>query len=668
MFFLPRDPVSIILAAIIGCLLLQPAPLPAEDKGSKPGKNDRLWALEKLGKPINPEVQDTNWPRAPIDHFILQKIEKAGLRPTRQADRRTLVRRAYLDLHGIPPTTGQLRSFLEDREPDTWKRLIEELLASPRYGERWGRHWLDVARYADSNGMDEDIVHPVAFRYRDYVIASFNNDKPFDRFIIEQLAGDLMPADTLEEQRRQTLGVGFLSIGPKMLACDDPDKMRRDIVDEQIDTTGRAFMGMTFGCARCHDHKFDPVSIEDYYGLAGIFLSTKTLTKYSVVARFHQHDLSQDEHTRRRGKIATLEKHKADKTVPEEEKKSIEKEIQQIRKDLPPVFEVMGVTEYPTEDAKVHLRGDYQTLGKLIPRRLPKAIAGQDQPKMPSGQSGRLQLANWIASPDHPLTARVIANRIWHWHFGRGIVTTPDNFGHLGQHPSHPALLDHLALLLIESGWSIKHLHRVIMNSSTYRQSSIADSQLKKTDPENSLFARWKPRRIESEVLRDSILFKSNRLDLTMGGSMLTEQSHKYVDRKKQKEYIKSMRRTIYLPVLRSSGYDSQKAFDFPDPAVITGKRNVSSVTPQALYLMNSEMIHNSSKALAEVLLGGTPEANNKDRASWLILHLLGREATPTERERGEIFADTYGKDEKNTAWAAFSRALFATNEFLYIQ
>jgi len=287
---------------------------------------------------------------------------------------------------------------------------------------------------------------------------------------------------------------------------------------------------------------------------------------------------------------------------------------------------------------------------------------------MPSGQSGRLQLANWIASPEHPLTARVIANRIWHWHFGRGIVTTPDNFGYLGQQPSHPALLDHLASLLIESGWSIKHLHRVIMSSATYRQSSLADPHLKETDPENGLFARWKPRRIESEVLRDSILFKSNRLDLTMGGSMLTEQSHKYVDRKKQAEYIKSMRRTIYLPVLRSSGYDGQKAFDFPDPAVITGKRNVSSVTPQALYLMNSELIHKSSGALAEILLGDSRETGNKNRVSWLILHLLGREATTAERERGEVFVSTYGEEENSAAWAAFSRALFATNEFLYIQ
>jgi len=657
-----------LLAVIIGCLFLESEPLAAGNKGAKHSESSGLWALNKLRKPKKPKVKDTNWPRVPIDYFILEKIEQSGLAPNQQADRRTLVRRAYLDLHGLPPTTAQLKAFLEDGRPDAWQRLIDGLLASPRYGERWGRHWLDVARYADSNGMDEDIVHPVAFRYRDYVIASFNKDKPFDQFIVEQLAGDLMPAENLSQKRAQTLGVGFLSIGPKMLACDDPDKMRRDIVDEQIDTTGRAFMGMTFGCARCHDHKFDPVSIEDYYGLAGIFMSTKTLTKYSVVARFHQYDLSEEEHTRKRSEIAGLEKRKADKATPEEEKKQISSKVGQLRKDLPPIFEVMGVTEYPANDAKVHLRGDYQTLGALIPRRMPLAIAGKKQQDIPSDQSGRLQLATWITSPENPLTARVIANRIWHWHFGRGIVTTPDNFGHLGRKPSHPALLDHLASTLIDSKWSIKQLHRRIMNSATYRQSSLANKTLKQTDPENRLFARWKARRVESEVLRDSVLFKSNRLDLTMGGSMLKEGNHKYVNRGKQLEYIKSMRRTIYLPVLRSSGYDGQKAFDFPDPAVITGKRNVSSVAPQALYLMNSELIHKSSDALADIIIKGTPKMNVQQRTSWLIMHLMGRDATEIEIQRGERFVATYSQNEEIAAWAAFSRALFATNEFLYIQ
>ncbi len=304
---------------------------------------EQLWSLQPPSGQTPPTVSDTGWPLKPLDHFILSRIEAAGQHPTEGASRQTLVRRAYLDLHGLPPTTEQIHAFVADDRTDAWERLIDALLASPRYGERWGRHWLDIARYSDSNGMDENIAHPHAHRYRDYVIAAFNDDKPFDEFVIEQLAGDLLPARDLEQTRGQTIAAGFLSVGPKMLACDDPDKMRRDIVDEQIDTTGRAFLGLTLGCARCHDHKFDPVSIEDYYGLAGIFMSTKTLTKYSVVAEFHQHDLSPLLDKAKREQIAALEKRKTPITS---------KEIDRLRKDLPPRFEVMAVTEYPTEDSQ----------------------------------------------------------------------------------------------------------------------------------------------------------------------------------------------------------------------------------------------------------------------------------------------------------------------------
>jgi len=621
-----------------------------------------LWSLAPRTNPQPPEVENNEWPQRPLDRFILRKIEAAEKSPTPRAERRALVRRAYLDLHGLPPTTEKLNAFVLDNRPDAWSRLIDELLASPRYGERWGRHWLDIARYADSNGMDEDIAHPQAYRYRDYVIAAFNEDKPFDQFIVEQIAGDLIPADTREEKIANTIGVGFLSVGPKMLACDDPDKMRRDIVDEQIDTTGRAFLGLTFGCARCHDHKFDPISIEDYYGLAGIFMSTKTLTKYSVVAEFHQHDFSKPEHKEQRAKIAKLEKLKGEK------KKAKEAEIAELKKGLPEVLQIMAPTENPTEDVKVHLRGDYMTQGEVVPRRIPIAISTGKEVPIPADQSGRLELANWIATGDNPFTARVIANRIWRWHFGRGIVATPDNFGALGIAPTHPELLDHLAQKLVDSDWSIKALHREIMNSSTYQQSAFAVQSLKDSDPENELFARWKPRRLESEALRDSILFKSNRIDLTMGGSMVVVRSNKYVDRKKLAEHAKSSRRTIYLPVLRSSGFDGQNAFDFADASVICGHRRSSTVATQALYLMNSPQMHESSEALAEILIGATPDASPSQRASWLILHILGRDSTPEEKARAEKFITEYALGDAQKTWSAFARALFSSNEFLYIE
>ncbi|MDA7518506.1 DUF1549 and DUF1553 domain-containing protein [Akkermansiaceae bacterium] len=620
------------------------------------------WAFAPVKDPKPPAVGNTVWAREALDHFILAGIEGGEIHPTKVAEKRTLVRRAYLDLHGLPPKTEQIAAFVQDDRDGAWELLIDQLLESPRYGERWGRHWLDVARYADTNGMDEDIAHPSAWRYRDYVISAFNEDKPFDRFIIEQLAGDLLPAKDLAEKRAQTVGLGFLSVGPKMLACDDPDKMRRDIVDEQMDTMGRAFLGMTIGCARCHDHKIDPISIKEYYGLAGIFMSTKTLTKYSVVAEFHEHDLTEENHRESWKEVRRLESVRKKKETPKEEKERLNQEIATLKKDLPAPFKVMGVTEYPTQDVKVHLRGDYLTLGEEVSRGVPVAWTGGKKIAMPEKESGRLELARWIASEDNPLTSRVIANRLWRWHFGRGIVPTPDNFGGLGEKPTHPELLNHLARKFVESGWSVKAMHRLMMNSATYRQSSRADKVLLENDPENKLFARWQRRRVEAEVIRDSILMKSKRLDETMGGSMLVAKPSKYVDRGHLKAHSLVPRRTVYLPVYRSTGYDGQKVFDAADPTVLDGNRRSSTVAGQALYLMNSELMHESSKALAETVVSVPAD----ERALWLVEHILGREATEKEGLQSEGFVTSYA-DEKE-AWAAFARVLFSSNEFLYLE
>ena len=620
------------------------------------------WAYALIENPELPKVDTADWTREEMDFFVLAGIEKRDYLPTKPATKRTLIRRAYLDLHGLPPSTSQIEAFLSDERPDAWGRLIDELLQSPRYGERWARHWLDVARYADTNGMDEDIAHPSAWRYRDYVIRSFNKDKPFDRFIVEQLAGDLLPAKDLVQKREQTVGLGFLSVGPKMLACDDPDKMRRDIVDEQMDTMGRAFLGMTIGCARCHDHKIDPISIKDYYGLAGIFMSTKTLTKYSVVAEFHEHDLTKEEHQKKWLEVRRLEGEQKKKETPKDKKDKLAEKITALKKALPAPFRVMGVTEYPTQDVKVHLRGDYLTLGEEVPRGVPAIWTEGKKVAMPEKQSGRLELARWIASADNPLTARVIVNRLWRWHFGRGIVPTPDNFGGLGEKPTHPKLLDHLARKFVESGWSVKSMHRLMMNSATYRQSAEAELALVEYDPENKLFARWQRRRVESEVVRDSILMKANRLDLDMGGSMLVVQPNKYVNQGKLTEHSMVPRRTVYLPVYRSSGYDGQKAFDTADPAVSNGNRRTSTVAGQALYLMNSELMHASSKALADFVISKASD----NRPAWMIKHVFGRDPTKDESARGITFVESYG-DEK-AALAAFARVLLSSNEFLYME
>ena len=620
------------------------------------------WAYREVSNPKLPEVRQKEWAREDLDYFVQARIEQEGFEPAKEASKRLLVRRAYFDLHGLPPSAEQVEAFLSDQSDKAWENLIESLLASPRYGERWGRHWLDVARYSDSNGMDEDIAHPSAWRYRDYVIESFNNDKPFNQFIIEQLAGDLLPAENLTQQRAQTLGLGFLSVGPKMLACDDPDKMRRDIVDEQMDTMGRAFLGMTIGCARCHDHKIDPISIEDYYGLAGIFMSTKTLTKYSVVAEFHEHDLTEKKHREMWAEVARLEESKNKNETPQGEKDRLVGEISRLKKDLPAPFKVMGVTEYPTQDVRVHLKGDYLTLGDLVPRGVPSAWTGGEKIEMPAEQSGRLELARWISSAKNPLTPRVIVNRLWRWHFGRGIVATPDNFGGLGEEPSHPKLLDHLASLFINSGWSVKSMHRVLMNSATYRQSASAAGDVLEKDPENQLLARWQRRRVESEVIRDSILFKSGRLNFEMGGSLVEVRPNKYIDRAPLQKQAQIPRRTVYLPVYRSTGYDDQKVFDAADPTAPDGNRRCSTVAGQALFLMNSELIHQSSEHLASLVL----EHPESERGEWLIRRVLDREATQDELLKGQEFLSEY--PDRQEGWAAFARVLFASHEFMYVE
>ncbi|MEC8689954.1 MAG: DUF1553 domain-containing protein, partial [Verrucomicrobiota bacterium] len=348
-------------------------------------------------------------------------------------------------------------------------------------------------------------------------------------------------------------------------------------------------------------------------------------------------------------------------------KKKLDEEISALKKNLDKPFEVMSVTEYPTEDLRVHLRGDYQTLGNTVPRRLPPALAGMVQPQMPSSQSGRLELARWIASDQNPLTSRVIVNRIWRWHFGRGIVSTPDNYGELGERPSHPNLLDHLALQFIHSNWSIKSLHRLIMNSATYQQSSSSNEMARKKDPDNKLFARWKIRRLESESIRDSVLSKSKLLDLKGGGSMLSAKKHKYANRGKLSEHIKSNKRTIYLPVMRSSGYDGQNAFDFPDPALLNGNRKSSTVTPQALFLMNSDLIHRSSTSLANIILEQS-EKSIQEKIEWTIYHLLSRPAEDKEIQIASEFLNSYSNNDLKSAWSAFTRGLLASNEFIYIE
>jgi cytochrome c553 len=505
------------------------APFPTEAGTAERTRDPNHWAFQPPVRPPGPAVVHSEWPQSTLDGFILAKLEAAGLSPTPRADRRTLIRRVTFDVIGLPPTPEEIDAFLADESPDAFARVVDRLLASPQYGERWGRHWLDVARYADSNGFDENIAHGNAWRYRDYVVAAFNRDKPFDQFVTEQLSGDLLPFDGEAQQHEQLIATGFLSIGPKVLAETDEAKMRMDIIDEQLDTTGRAFLGLTLGCARCHDHKFDPIATADYYALAGIFKSTLTMTKYTKVAKWHEHPLPSPAATTKKAEFdANVAARKtaiaefvadADKLVREKlaampdakppekletlypaatkaELKKQRDELAALEKAGPDLPAAMGVTEDKVVDIAVHLRGDPLKLGDIVPRRTPPVLRGPRTPLFTDKQSGRRQLAEWLVDRQHPLTARVFVNRVWRWHLGRGLVRSTDNFGLLGEAPSHPELLDWLARRFIDDGWSVKSLHRLILNSSTYQQASTPARDTISRDPENRLFSRAEVRRL----------------------------------------------------------------------------------------------------------------------------------------------------------------------------
>jgi hypothetical protein len=676
-----------------------------------------FWAFHPpVERPV-PAVKKPEWIGSPIDAFVLAKLEERELSPAPPADRRTLIRRVTYDLTGLPPTPGEVSAFVADRSPDPYPRLVERLLASPGYGEKWGRHWLDVARYADSNGMDENLAFAHAWRYRDYVVRAFNADLPFDQFVREQIAGDLLrPTGNRSRDLERLAATGLLVIGPKMLAEDDPVKMEMDIVDEQVDAVGKAFLGLTLGCARCHDHKFDPIRTTDYYGLAGIFKSTRTMEHYRVVARWNERPLATpgeiDERDARQdlvsrtkaeidrlvmqaneGLLAALRRDDP-RTPPKLPDKPESKYSQSVRDQLSslraelaklearvPRFPVaMAVADREAVDLRVHIRGNHLTLGPVVPRRFPVILVGGCQPTIESTHSGRRELANWLTRPDQPLTARVIANRVWLWHFGAGLVRSPDNFGRLGERPTHPELLDWLAARLVADRWSLKSLNRMILLSSTYQMSTAYDAKSAAIDPDNRFFWRMNRRRLEAEEVRDTLLATSGRLDRTMGGSLLKTDNRKYVagTASVNNTNYDSRRRSIYLPVIRSALYDLFQAFDFADPSTGSGQRDTTTVAPQALCIMNSGLIQEASLGLARSVLA---EAPREDASRLADVHgrTLGREPTAREIDRGTKFLRKYrlaladGPDRSHaderelTAWQGYCRVILSSSELLFV-
>jgi mono/diheme cytochrome c family protein len=616
-------------------------------RGPFTAEQKTFWAFRAVA---HPEVPKTKTPVTnPIDAFIVAKLSGSGLSLAPAADKRTLIRRATFDLTGLPPAPEEIDAFLKDGSPDAFSRVVDRLLASPHYGERWGRHWLDVVRYGESTANDSNAVMRYAWRYRDYVVRALNTDKPYNRFVVEQLAGDLLPNPSIDS----LTATGFLMVGPKALAEPDKEQSRLDIVDDQLDVTGRALLGLTLGCARCHDHKFDPIPTADYYSLAGIFRSTEVFRDENRNATMWQ-----------------------ERPVP-------------LSVWNWPV--VMAAAEGKPVDLKIHLRGNRHALGAPAPRRFLQIIAGEGCSPLTTKQSGRLELAQWIASKDNPLTARVMVNRIWHHHFGTGLVATTDNFGARGDRPSHPELLDWLASDFVRSNWSVKKLHRLILLSATYQQGGRNDERASKLDPNNRLLWRFPRRRLDAEALRDAMLAVSGRLDRTIGGNESGELLFKegeVIDKNRpyfrpnqlkgdHPIYTTSTRRSIYLPVVRNATPDLFALFDGADPNGVTAVRNDTTVASQALFLMNHPFVREQAGHLAKQVLSD-PKATDSERVGLGFRLALGRDPLADEVKDAAAFLTRYEKlaTEKGrkpegarfAAWRSFCQTLLCRNEFLYVE
>jgi hypothetical protein len=708
----------------------QGQPTPTAKKGIDIEAGRRFWAFQPPRRSPLPRANDPSWPRGPIDHFLLARLEAKGLRPARDADRYTLLRRITLDLTGLPPAPEEIEAFVNDRSPQAFEKVVDRLLASPAFGEHWARHWFDLSCYGDLGDVDGNIVQRDAWRYRDYVIQAFNQDKPFDRFIIEQIAGDLMPACSDEQRREQITATGFLAIGPWSLQNYIKPQMLADVVDHQIDKVGRVFLGMTLGCCRCHDHKFDPIPTSDYYALAGVFHSTLTtrhdgpgvwsrtvctpLPESALEAASRKRAAAECEKTlagleaeRKRleqaqkqldRQLAALQK--ADGGTEskrlQEERKSTEQALRDVQdrqrlveynRPQPPEALAVRDRNRPA-DCRVYLRGNFQTLGSTVPRGVLQAATLGTPPHIPAHASGRLELARWLVDDQNPLTARVLVNRFWHHLFGAGLVRTVDYFGTRGEPPSHPELLDYLALRFQEHGWSVKALLRELVLSRAYRMASDHNAAAMEIDPDNRLLWRMNRRRHEAEAIRDAILTVSGRLDRSRGGPSLGLDIPGNVNGlaggpnpptysgKTIPAGVKN-RRTVYLPLfrLRPAGeLEILSVFDFPHPNEITGARAVTTVPTQALYLMNAPFLKEQARRTAERLQHEA--SNDEGRLTRLYLLALNRPPSAEETRLSLLFLDECtssptarppsGANPRLEAWAQLCHAVFASNEFLF--
>ena len=636
-------------------------------------KGRDYWAYRPVVITRPPETGAEGWARTDIDRFVAAKLTEHGLKPVADATPSALVRRLYFVVTGLPPAPDDLRRWVdrlsaassEQERQRVVAELTDELLASSRYGERWGRHWLDVARFAESTGGDHNNVYQHAWRYRDYVIDAFNADKPFDWFVREQIAGDLLPIVDDADWANNIIATGFLAVGVKSVGDEDQQKFFADLVDEQIDAVSRAFLATTVACARCHDHKFDPIPQQDYYALAAIFRSTEThygLLKAQARQATTLIDVtglgpppgvpaaSQDEYAelvKQRDDAAqavadAMTKIRGGENVfrgtlrrLRSQQDETEAALQAFSADGQPRVFAMGTQDRDAPvPTRLLVRGELDKPAQVVPRGVLQVLSPPQRHAFPTSLrgSGRLELADWIADAKNPLTARVIVNRVWHWMFGRGLVRTVDDFGRAGEPPMHPELLDYLARRLVESGWSIKALVREIALSRTWQLASTYDEHNFTRDPDNAFFWRMNPRRLEAEAIRDAMLAVSGKLDQNRPlGTYLREVGEGGVGQNVFEPVIRAIdadTRSVYLPRIRSVLPAMLETFDAPDAGLVTGSRDTTASPLQSLFLMNNGFVQDCAAALAERLAGIPPE-RRIDAAFELT---LGRLPSETER------------------------------------
>jgi hypothetical protein len=678
--------------------------LGAPDPRGKAGSNDRVtkrkevnadwWSFQPIGDPSVPRVHDEHWPHTDIDRFVQASRESSDLPAPPDADRRTFIRRATFDLIGLPPTPDEIEYFLNDPSPDAHARLIDRLLASPHYGERWGRMWLDVVRYADTSGCNSDFPIPEAYRYRNYVIDSFNQDKPFDRFLKEQIAGDLLPAQTDAERFENIIGTGYLAISRRFSSLNEEFHLT---LDDTVDNFGKAILGLSISCARCHEHKFDPIPQADYYALYGIFQSTRYAFPGTEIYR-HQQDLTplvSDDRTRAELQPLLLRMSELDREIfetysnmekldtgAEREKlrdawKELQKKRDQLVQEVPAFDKAFSASEGQPVNSRIHLKGDPKQLGEDVPRGFLQVLGGQRVPAEVAG-SGRLQLAEWITDSHHGLTARVIVNRVWQRHFGQGIVRTPNDFGSRGEPPTHPELLDYLTRHFMDHGWSVKKLHRLIMLSRTYRMAHVDDATLAARDPDNRLLWKFNRRRLDAEELRDAVLAVSGSLDRSRGGRhpFAPEWEWRYTQHRPFVDDFPTNRRSVYVMQQRIRQQPYFDIFDGADTNAATDQRKVSTTAQQSLFLFNSPFVHDQSRRFADRLIRET--ADGRVQIEIAIKLSYGRAVDDSELRDGLLYLDeitpelraagTPDEELGREALASFLRAVLGSNEFAFVE